>query len=185
MEANIVTVLALMGGLSLYLVIATAVGRAVYNRMIGYTEDGKIILSVFCGALFPITVPILIVILWVNAMINIPLSDEKEDPPEETLKESPKKESKEKEEVKTKFKAGDLVTGKKGNPENYTVLYEGCVCRVLEVDPDDEDMRVILIDHIDKEAHKENIGETYDVPWENFTLIRPKKKVQKVTKKKR
>ena len=47
-------------------------------------------------------------------------------------------------------------------------------------------MRIKLVDHIDKEAHIEDFGMVRDVPWKNFTLIRPKivrKKV--VTKKKK
>ena len=132
--------------------------------------------------IFPIVVPTLIAILWIIALINIPSSSNKK---EETTKSSSKPEKDEKDDVKTKFKVGDLVTGARGNPGDYEVLYPGCVCRVLEVDSEDEDMNVILVDHIDKEAHKKDIGETRVVPWENFTLIKKQKKsVKKPAKKK-
>ena len=134
MEGNLIYVLAFMGGLSLYIVIATAVGRAVYGQTKELTEEGRTFLSIFCGALFPITIPILILALWIIAIVNIPSSNKKEE--EITVKSSFKPEKDD--DVKTKFKVGDLVTGKKGNPGNYQTLYEGCVCRVLEVDYEDE-----------------------------------------------
>jgi len=181
MEGNLIYILAFMGGLSLYIVIATAVGKAIYNQTSDLTEDERTFLSVFSGALFPITIPVIIIMLWITALINIPSSSKKEE--EETTKRSFK--SKEDEEyAKTKFKEGDLITGVKGNPGNYRIFYQGCVCRVLKTYPKDEDMRVILVDHVDKEAHETDFGKTRTVPWKNFTLIKQKKNIEKVAKKK-
>ena len=189
MEGNLIYFLAFMGGVSLYLVIATAVGRAIYDRTSAFVEDGRIVFSVLGGALFPIIIPMLIVALWINAMINIPTSKKGETIIEEPTnrKKSTKKPKEENEEEysESPFKVGDLVTGIKSNPEGYVILYPGCVCRVLEIDEDDEEIKVKLIDHIDKEAHIEDLGIIHNVPWKNFTLIKPKKVIRKVVTKKK
>ena len=47
---------------------------------------------------------------------------------------------------KTKFAVGNLITGIKGNPDNYEHLDEGCVCKVLTIDEQGK-MTVVLVDH--------------------------------------
>ena len=185
MEENLIYILAFMGGLSLYIVTASTVGRALYSKMgNSLTEEGKMVFSVLGGMFFPIIIPALIIALWILTLASSPLQGKKEETAEtngniKSVKAKPKIE-----EVQIKFKVGDLVTGVKGNPGNYKKLYQGCICRVLKVDSKYEDMEVKLVGHIDKEAHKEDIGMIRDVPWEYFTLIRPKRSVKKVAKKK-
>ena len=84
--------------------------------------------------------------------------------------------------VKPKFKVGDRITGVKGNPDGYKHLYRGCVCRVLSID-DKGSMKLILLDHQDKEAHAKSIGRIFKAPARNFELIKPKKTAKKTTKK--
>ena len=181
MEENLIYFLAFMGGLSLYIVIASTIGRAIHNRLSGMTEDGRVTLSILGGIFFPIIIPAIIIALWILTFARSPLSSKKEEIVENTkcVKAEPKVD-----EVKIKFKVGDLVTGVKDNPGNYEKLYQGCVCRVLEVDPRYEDLRVKLVNHIDKEAHEEDIGMVRDVPWKYFTLIKAKRSIKKVVKKK-
>ena len=75
---------------------------------------------------------------------------------------------------KAKFKVGDKVTGVSGNPDGYKVLYEGCVCRVLSIDERGQ-MKLLLLDHKDKIAHKDHIGQVYTGPARNFVLLSRKK----------
>lgn len=193
MNADVIFVLACMGGLSLYLVIATAVGKVLYGRMKkDMDEEGKLTIAIMGGVFFPITIPLAILILWISAMINIPMSDNEEGSNKKSNGNKSTAENEFKEmnnKVKTKFEVGDLVTGIKGNPGKYSKLYEGCVCRVLEVDDEDEDMEIKLVDHIDKEAHLKDIGMTSVVPYENFVKIQPKRpvanKVSTTVKKKK
>lgn len=184
MEGQLISIFALMGMLSLYMVIATLVGKGIYSKMKNCSREDKIIISTLGGIFFPITIPLIILVAWVSAMVNIPLPKENE---EKSIKESPNGYSKPKKEkeINTKFKVGDLVTGKKGNPGNYQIFYEGCVCRVLEVDADDEDMKIKLVDHIDKEANLKHLGRVTDVLWKDFTLIKTKKNKSKTSKKKK
>lgn len=177
---DLIYVLTLMGGLSLYLVIATIVGRAIYSRTQGWTTDNRVSVAIFCGGLFPITVPLLILVLWVIAIINIPMGNNESLSTKDNLKDIEKVPEPKK--CKAKFKVGDLVTGAKGNPNGYQILYPGCVCRVLQVDGEG-DMEIILVDHIDKEAQENEIGRTFEVSMENFDLIKPNI-AKKVTKKK-
>lgn len=189
MEGSLfIPLLTLMGGISLYLVIATVVGKAVYSRTKGWDEDNQFLAALLCGGLFPISVPIIFLALWIFTIVQIPLGMDQEEEEEEATT-SPKEngnESKTKENpkpVKTKFKVGDLVTGVKGNPGGYEKFYEGCVCRVLE--KDEKDIKLKLVGHIDKEANEESFGRVNWFPQEHFTLIKPKEnKVKKVAKKK-
>ncbi len=198
MEGNFwILFLALMGGISLYVVIATIVGRAVYSRTRDWEEDTRFAAAIFCGFLFPISVPIIILVIWIWSIMSVPLGTDDEvqttnigDSQElNTVKErlrtlegarnvpqAPK--------PKTKFKVGDLITGVLGNPDGYKHLYEGCVCRVLKTN-DDKAMSVVLVDHIDFNAQRDYIGEIFKAPPRNFALIQPKTVKKKVTKKKR
>jgi len=182
MEGNLfVHLLTWMGGLSLYLVIATLVGRAVYSRTKSWESDARFAAAIFCGGLFPLSIPIIILTVWILTIVQIPLGmDQKE---EETTINSRENEDKSKT-ITTKFKVGDLVTGVKGNPGGYIKFYEGCVCRVLNIS--ENEIRLKLVGHIDQEANKEALGKVSWVPQEHFTLIKPKKTESKeVVKKKK
>lgn len=73
------------------------------------------------------------------------------------------------------FKVGDIITGVPGNPDNYEHLYEGCKCRVLSSD-EIGSMRMILLDHKDREAHEKVIGKVFKGPARNFILWKKSKK---------
>ena len=179
MEGSLINLLAWMGGVSIYLVIASTVGRAIYSRTEEeFTDDGRIFLSLTGGIFFPVAIPMIILILWVGAMVNIPFKKE-----EETTESSSKPKKEKEDYVKTKFKVGDLVTGKSGNPGNYQIFYPGCVCRVLEVGR--RQVKLKLVDHIDKDANEDEFGRTNWFPMEEFALIKPKKIVKKVAKQQR
>lgn len=81
------------------------------------------------------------------------------------------------EDAKNPFKEGDIVTGivpqtdKNGNKISYNHLYQGCRCRVLSTNGSNS-MKVILIGHKDLEAHRRQIGKTFNVPTRNFTVVR-------------
>ena len=197
MEGNfLLSFLALMGGLSLYIVVATIVGRFVYSRTKGWEDDGRYAAAIFCGLLFPMSVPIIILVIWGWSIISVPFGEfgkeqttnvgdsqelnavknrvrnlEKDKPVSQTPK------------PKTKFKVGDLITGVQGNPDGYKHLYEGCVCRVLKTN-ENKAMSVVLVDHIDFNAHMDCIGDIFKAPPRNFTLIQPKTVKKKVAKKK-
>ena len=142
MEGNFVNILASMGGASLYIVIATIVGRGIYAAgKRRWNEDSRFAAAIVGGALFPVSVPIGICIFWVWSIISIPfkngedqdtdveecvqtveniegrVSDLEIDKESTPFKPEPK--------PKAKFKAGDLITGVKGNPAGYKHLYEG------------------------------------------------------------
>lgn len=91
-----------------------------------------------------------------------------------------------------KFKIGDIVTGAKiqtdedGDPKGYHTLYEGCFCRVIDPDDgtgDDDCMEVILIGHKDSKAHKDKVGDTFEVPPRNFVLLKENKAKKKAVKR--
>ena len=199
MEGNLIIILAYMGAFSLYVVAATLTGRAIYAATRSWGDDGRLAAAVFGGAFFPLTVPIALVVVWAWSFFLIPSrlgneectdtiesSQELDEAMErirtlERNRETPSRASAPK--PKTKFKAGDLITGVKGNPAGYKHLYEGCVCRVLEVDGK-KAMRVILIDHTDLIAHKDYLGKEFKAPQRYFTLIKPVAKRKAVSAKK-
>ena len=86
------------------------------------------------------------------------------------------------------FKVGDIITGTIPQTDNhgknisYEHLYQGCKCRVLRI-KENESMKVILIDHKDRDAHKDYIGETFTAPARNFTLVRSPAKKRKAVKR--
>ena len=177
MEGNILTMFATIGFISLYLVIAAIVYRTIYQKM--ESSSDMQILAVFLGLLFPITIPLYIVIVWTWSIFASPfLMGEKKDEEEEERNHNGQK----KENPKTKFKIGDLVTGVKGNPGEYSKFYEGCICRVLNMGR--SQVKLKLVGHIDKEANENSFGQISWLPQEYFTLIKDKEKaVKKVVKK--
>lgn len=88
--------------------------------------------------------------------------------------------------ISQKFKPGDLITGVRGNPDDYNHLDEGCVCRVLSID-DKGRMKVVLANHKNFEEQKDWFGNTFKAPARNFVKYprsRAKKKSVKRRKKK-
>lgn len=67
----------------------------------------------------------------------------------------------------TKFKVGALITGVRGNPDDYNHLDEGCVCRVISIDEEGK-MKVVLVDHKDFNEHNDVIGKVFKAPERNF-----------------
>lgn len=202
----ILQTLAAAGFLSLYLVIASIVYKAVYSKLKGKCSEADVFLIAFVSsALFPIFVPLGLLVLWVISIIEGPFAGDKERAECEKLKKEIKSlKSKVNtqaqpivgrlectlsapQESKPKFKVGDLITGVEGNPAGYTHLYEGCVCRVLKVNGN-KAMKVVLIDHVDKEAHKAFLGKDFKAPVRYFKKIKldsnkTKKKSAKKSKK--
>jgi len=186
-------VLAGVGGISLYLVVMALVSRGIYAASKGNRDD-RITWALIGGLLWPLVVPAVILVFWIYSILRIPLDESMFNSKEEKelttcieeLNEAKKtvKDLKNKD-VKSVFKVGDEITGVVGNPDEYNVLYEGCVCRVLKVDGD-KPMKLILIGHKDKEAHQNKFGKTYTAPARNFRLINAKKEAsnKKPTKKK-
>lgn len=75
---------------------------------------------------------------------------------------------------KKRFQVGDLITGIKGNPDNYKHLNEGCLCRVVSID-EKEIMKLVLINHKDFKEHTEKIGEVFTAPARNFVVYKETK----------
>lgn len=147
---------------------------------------------IFIGILFPVALPALALILivyWLVLWIAFPfIGATKRD-----LKESEARimESLGSKKAKIKsalmitpkieeFKAGDLVTGIKGNPGNFQHLYEGCVCRVIDPNYSKDKIELVLIDHKDFEAQKEYIGTIY-YPQKRFMTKIDKKRRNRPT----
>lgn len=82
------------------------------------------------------------------------------------------------------FKVGDLITGIRGNPDNYTHLNEGCVCRILSIDERGR-MQLVLVDHKDFEEHMDVIGKRFKAPARNFVKVKVTKTKKKSAKKPR
>ena len=159
---GILSIFTYMGGISLYLVIMSLVTNFIYSSLKGGSKDDKMLLAILGGIFFPIVIPVGIFIYWIYVIVSIPINKIDEDSHKE-VKDS-------KEETKRKFKVGDKITGVKGNPRRYKVLYEGCICRVLGIDRNNY-MKIVLIDHEDNEAHSHRFGNTYNAPARNFRLI--------------
>jgi len=129
------------------------------------------IFAILGGVFFPVVIPIGILVYWIYSIMKIPLGtfDEKESMSKKNGNEVSKSN-----EIKSKFKVGDIITGVSGNPGDYQTVYEGCVCRVLNI-VNNKKIKVILIDHKDKEAH--DLGSIHVVSAKNFKLIKkPTKK---------
>lgn len=168
MEGIIFNLFATVGAVSLYLVIATIVSMGIYSSCKNTYRSDRIALAVIGGFLFPISIPVIILIYWIYAIVSIPF-DQKFEDENETKKVVSKSQEKD---IKPLFKVGDVITGVPGNPGRYKCLYEGCSCRVLTIDNKD-DMEVILIDHQDKEAHLDRIGERFeDADPKYFKLVK-------------
>ena len=200
---NITLILAIMGIISIYIVVGRRVGLSIYKSMKSDDEDGRIAAAIIGGIFWPIAVPIGIAVDWIVQIVSIPTrvegnnqesdanngNQELRDMTErvrtlESSREDSSSESEPETEPRAKFKVGDLITGVSGNPGNYNHLHEGCVCRVIGVESG-KAMNVVLVDHMDFNAHREQIGKRFKAPQRYFTLIKApaKKKVAKTKRK--
>ena len=196
---DVILILAWIGGISIYVAAGGLTGSLVYKALKKKSDESSaVVLAALMGIFWPIAVPFGFIIGSVYRLVaglvfagsgkDLSVTSSCEDNKKEDSNDD-EEDDEEEEEDECKFKVGDLITGVSGNPGNYNHLYEGCVCRVLEIDGNE--MKVILIDHKDKEAHKDNIGETFEeADPENFKLIpkkrplRAKKPVKKPIKRK-
>jgi len=86
----------------------------------------------------------------------------------------------------SRFKIGDLITGKPDNPGNYKHYYKGCVARILNIDNNRQhNLRVKMIGHIDQEANKNKIGVCDWVKSEYMDKIPVKAKKKRKTARKK
>ena len=85
-------------------------------------------------------------------------------------------------ELKAKFNNGDLITGIRGNPDNYKHLNEGCVCKVVSTNEKGQ-MQLVLVSHKDLKEHLDSIGKTFKAPSRNFIKYPRKKAVKRTAKK--
>lgn len=108
---------------------------------------------------------------WTEEMFETIEDKEERDKKEAAVINSFLKGTRAKQKPRTKFKVGDLITGLKGNPGDYEHLTDRSVCRVLEIN-EDEGMKVLFLDHKDREEQEEDIGKIYDAPAENFVSLR-------------
>ena len=171
--------LAWFGAIFIYLIIGFLISLfikdVIYKRKwneLDNDEQGTVILG---GIFWPVAI-IFGFCLWLLKIIILPfIAATKEDIERLEAKidkiEVPKEVQGRSQKLIKKFKIGDLVTGIKGNPDNYEHLYEGCVCRVISID-EKGIMKLILINHKDKEAHKDKIGKIFTAPSRNFVLIK-------------
>lgn len=193
---EIVYFFAIAGFVSLYVTMIALTMRGILHALKN-ENDNDVAFAIFAGLFWPISIPVGLLVFWVFTIIRGPLTGSLDGTQEEEKPKNgngkaktngtSKKCVKEEAESQTKFKIGDLVTGVKGNPGGYNKFYEGCICRVLYID--DEEVEVKLVDHMDREAHKDDLGQVSTLPIENMTLIKmrkpAKKKENKVAKKKK
>lgn len=194
-----VIVLAWIGGVALYLLVGALIGWLVSELVINIDKESRKMLVIFSIILWPLAIAVSIIYI-VGMFILFPLfgaTREYVDNTEDRINRKIDKQCSAPSDVsddldifddKAPFKAGDIITGivpqtdKNGNNISYEHLYQGCKCRVLSIDGDGA-MRVILIGHKDREAQKDYIGETFDAPARNFTLVKKPSGKRKAVKK--
>jgi hypothetical protein len=187
--SDAVGALAVFGGLSLYVLFALGVSQlflAVRNKEFRELNENEALLCVLGSVFFPAAIVAGVVGLlgwWVWKLLILPYNaatkrDLKEverrlenkiifnTPNSKEGKGNITKDAK-------KIIAGDLVTGVKGNPDNYTHLNEGCVCRVKSID-EKGSMQLVLIDHKNFGEHRNFIGNTFTAPERNFVKYKKK-----------
>ena len=195
-----VQALAIIGGIIVYAFIGFLVGtlvRELTKNSREMSEEDKKALAIFAAVLWPLAIVVLIllpILYWfLFPLIGATRQDVRNS--EERLSEkiestctpvAPVETSEDlfgEGPVEPPFIPGDIITGVQGNPDGYKVLYGGCFCRVLSIN-DKGSMKLLLLDHLDRDAHQEKIGNTYTAPARNFVLIKDKKKAKKRTVKK-
>jgi len=198
--SELTILLATFGGIFLYLIVGMLVGYIV-SSLFNHREDFECELAVGLTILFWPMIIVAGVIYLIGMWILFPLfgaTKEQLDATENRLRGEMTSirytpvdvsDNTDMFNVNPSFKVGDIITGiipqTNVNGENisYEHLYKGCKCRVLSITSTGS-MKVILIDHKDKEAHKGYIGDTFTAPARNFTLVKKIVKRSKVAKKK-
>lgn len=196
-----VRILAIFGGAVLYILIGLIV-HYIANKIFDNVSD-EFGLALICIVFWPIAVPVFVLAMilyaigsyllmpfWVASREDLSRAESRIMDRIDEQCSNPIDVSGDVEVVASKppFKVGDIITGIvpqtniEGGVISYKHLYQGCKCRVLSI-RESGSMRVVLVDHKDKEAHRTVIGDTFTVPARNFTLV--KKKAKKLAKKRK
>jgi hypothetical protein len=182
--SDLTKVLAFVGGIFIYGLFALLFSQiflAIRKKNFNELDDNESLLCILCSIAFPaaIVAGVLLAIgWWVYKVVSLPYNAVTRKELKETEKRLESKIifntpiSKNNKEV-SKIVAGDLVTGIKGNPDNYIHLNEGCVCRVKSIN-EKGSMQLVLIDHKEFSKHRDYIGNTFTAPARNFVKYKKK-----------
>jgi hypothetical protein len=183
--------LAIIGIIVVYTALAVAftyLFAIIYSKGKSFNESNDNVksMSIISGIFFPIAIPLVVIIYILygigTIIYNICNCATKQDLLElesrlNTKMNCVKKCDNFKEKIIVNplkpFKVGDLITGKKGNPDEYKHLNEGSICRVKSID-DNGSMKLILVDHKDFSKHSEVIGNEFKAPARNFITYKKK-----------
>ncbi len=174
--------------LALYALVALFINQiilAIYGKKFKDLDDDNRTLVVLGTIFWPLAI-VFGLIYWLVEALALPFTAARR----RELRESEERLSERIEarcppvpEPVTKFKVGQLITGIRGNPDNYNHLNEGCVCRVKEIDEAGR-MKVVLVDHKDFAGHTEVIGKVFKAPARNFVKYKKSTaRANKATKK--
>jgi len=197
--SELIQFLAIIGGVFIYLLFGYLVAM-IFKELFRdeFDRDELTGMMILCIALWPFVI-ILGLFYVVGCWITVPIwAASRRDVREVEYRLSNKIEEKcsatidlsDDVEVVAAFKVGDIVTGripqtnKYGQNISYDHLYQGCKCRVLSIDRNNS-MKVILIDHKDRNAHGDAIGSTFVVPARNFTKVKVSHKKKEVSNKRK
>lgn len=195
--SELIQALAIFGGIFIYAIIGIFIGWLINEIFKDSLDDDCLTLALLFGIFWPIAIPLGIIIcifiwilmpVWVASRRDLRnterrLSNEISDYCAPVNLRDYSSNNKVKLYYDNNFKVGDIVTGKviqtdsKGNKVSYNHLYNGCKCRVLEIN-DMGIMKLVLIDHRDKLAHNSVIGDFFEAPERNFVKIKSSKKTK-------
>jgi len=171
----------ILAAYALFALIINRVLLLIYNKRFSELDSDRQT-AVILGTIFWPIALVVMVIWWLVEAIALPLTAARKrdlrslrtelvERIDDTCNPSP--------EPVTKFKVGELITGVRGNPDDYNHLNEGCVCRVVSID-EQERMKVVLVDHKDFNEHNDVIGKVFKAPARNFVkFTRRTKRVAK------
>jgi hypothetical protein len=174
-----VVALAYVGAAVVYMLLAAvvlvfilALIKKDWSNLNGDEKFAAILLALFFPFSIPVALGLEVVYIIARLLYNIWNCATKEDLRVVEVKLSAKieaatKKPEKKVEVKTAFKVGELVVGKKGNPGNHKHLNEGSVSRVLSIN-EKGSMSLVLVDHKDFAKQKDFIGTVFKAPARNF-----------------
>lgn len=197
---EVVSLLAIFGGIVIYLLIGCLIGAIISKFAENESKNDRDTLVIFGVVLWPLAIVAGIIYVIIRLFLNLFFGatrdyvDKAVDRVDNRISEECSapvdvSDSLDIFDEGTAFKVGDIITGtvpqtdRDGNNISYEHLYQGCKCRVLSIKSNGS-MRVILIDHKDKAAHIDYIGQTFTAPARNFTKVKKIAKKRKVVKKK-